>query len=144
MFIATVEHYSHRAKNILEHRITKMDESLEAFLEDEQYVSSLGIFENRTEGRDFGTFVNGKISWTTDQSKQSQNLISVPTEVAEKLVYLGEDWLIERQQVDIRGIDLSWMDQIDEFDFWDLYNSGPAASYKLSSDLNPVSIAFPQ
>jgi len=144
VFIGTLEFYSRNSRFLLDNRVDRLKESLNLVMRDQKHLEDLHLFENQLTGLDFGTFANQQIDWSSNDIKSSGVQLTFPQVTLDTLKGLGEDWVSAIEQIDIDSIDLSWMSSLHKYNYWDLYQTGPGASFATFSKGNPFSIPVPR
>jgi hypothetical protein len=87
-------------------------------------VSRTYLVSTFTHGKDAGVFLNKKIQWQRDQSRESKvRELALPEDLVKKV--RNKNWINLVSEAELKDLNFSWMAELKKYDYWDVHkNSG--------------------
>ncbi len=105
---------------------------IDLFLNDQNLISSDNFFALPGKKHDAGELLNSKIQWSYDESSPLSILMNrwpeiiPPPDLRAKLNgSWSKSWVDHAKAVTKYDLDLSWMNELNHYDHWDLFAFGP-------------------
>jgi hypothetical protein len=98
---------------------------LASFLEDQKAADRIHELIAGPQSRDAGPYLASRLPWEgiSDQESGEEPTIVIGTELERALTDEGSDWVSAYDRLPTESVDLSWMQEIGRFDYWEPFET---------------------
>jgi len=141
----------------------KIDQHLESFLADQEYLASSGLFfptvQTWDPAKDAGPFLNRRVPWQIFNPRDIENPyknieinkeglvidppLSLPKTITQKLMDWGDDWMKHHREIDFEQLDFSWMSRLHAYTYWNIDKDSPRSDFFAKNPYETMSEASP-
>ena len=96
--------------------------NFEQYIKDQNVFKDVQLFSSSNNGRDVGEWLNPRVKWTGGKSQTQPDILDLDNKTIQ---LVGRSWGDPNQFRNFNKLDSSWIEIVQQYDYWDFYRMGP-------------------